>query len=97
MSVEFYRGSPRKFDSRTLNRKTLDRWTGRITTSYWPGLVWERAKGQTQMLEAEPKLPATYYYYSYYYHYWYSYYQMLSILLLLLLSRPVQKCTSKGT
>ena len=29
MSVEFYRGSPGKFDSRTLNRKTLNRWTGR--------------------------------------------------------------------
>ena len=29
MSVEFYRGSPGKFDSRTLNRKTLSRWTGR--------------------------------------------------------------------
>ena len=28
MSVEFYRESPRKFDSRTLNRKTLNRWTG---------------------------------------------------------------------
>ena len=31
MSVEFDRGSPGKFDSRTLNRKTLSRWTGRIT------------------------------------------------------------------
>ena len=30
MSVEFYRGSPGKFDSRTLSRKTLSRWTGRI-------------------------------------------------------------------
>ena len=29
MSVEFDRVSPGKFDSRTLNRKTLDRWTGR--------------------------------------------------------------------
>ena len=29
MSVETYRESPRKFDSRTLNRKTLNRWTGR--------------------------------------------------------------------
>ena len=29
MSVEFYRGSPGKFDSRTLSRKTLSRWTGR--------------------------------------------------------------------
>ena len=29
MSVEFYRESPGKFDSRTLSRKTLSRWTGR--------------------------------------------------------------------
>ena len=29
MSVEFYRESPGKFDSRTLNRKTLKRWTRR--------------------------------------------------------------------
>ena len=28
MSVEFYRGSPGKFDSRTLSRETLNRWTG---------------------------------------------------------------------
>ena len=29
MSVEFYRESPGKFDSRTLSRETLNRWTGR--------------------------------------------------------------------
>ena len=29
MSVEYYRESPGKFDSRTLNGKTLNRWTGR--------------------------------------------------------------------
>ena len=29
MSVEFYRESPGKFDSRNLNRKTLNRWTWR--------------------------------------------------------------------
>ena len=29
MSVEFHRESPGKFDSRTLSRKTLSRWTGR--------------------------------------------------------------------
>ena len=28
MSVEFYRESPGKFESRTLSRKTLNRWTG---------------------------------------------------------------------
>ena len=33
MSVEFYRGSPGKFDSRTLSRETLSRWTGRNSTS----------------------------------------------------------------
>ena len=30
MSVEFHRGSPGKFDSMTLSRETLSRWTGRI-------------------------------------------------------------------
>ena len=29
MSVEFNRESPGKFDSRTLSRETLSRWTGR--------------------------------------------------------------------
>ena len=29
MSVEFDRGSPGKFDTRTLSRETLSRWTGR--------------------------------------------------------------------
>ena len=29
MSVEFYRESTGKFDSRTLSRETLSRWTGR--------------------------------------------------------------------
>ena len=33
MSVEFYRESHGKFDSRTLNRKTLNRWTGRSLVS----------------------------------------------------------------
>ena len=32
MSNEFYRESPGKFDSRTLSRKTLSRWTGRMLT-----------------------------------------------------------------
>ena len=30
MSVESYRESPGKFDSRTFDRKTLTRWTGRV-------------------------------------------------------------------
>ena len=34
MSVEFYRVSPGKFDSRTLSRKTLNRWTGRNTHTH---------------------------------------------------------------
>ena len=29
MSVELYRESPGKFDSRTLSRETLSGWTGR--------------------------------------------------------------------
>ena len=37
MSVEFDRGSPGKSDSRTLNRKTLRRWTGRIGNSLGVG------------------------------------------------------------
>ena len=48
MSVEFYRESPGKFDSRTLNRKTLNRWTGRTSiesldkswSSRWSPEVW---------------------------------------------------------
>ena len=35
MSVEFDRGSPGKFDSRTLSRETLGRWTGRILGTGW--------------------------------------------------------------
>ena len=30
MSVDCYRESPGKFDSRTLSRETLSRWIGRI-------------------------------------------------------------------
>ena len=37
MSVEFHRGSPGKFDSRT-SRETLSRWTGRIHAR---GVQWE--------------------------------------------------------
>ena len=33
MSVEFDRESPGKFDSRTLKRKTLSRWTGRSSNN----------------------------------------------------------------
>ena len=33
MSVEFYRESAGKFDSRTLSRETLSRWTRRIRRS----------------------------------------------------------------
>ena len=35
MSVELYRESPGKFDSRTLSRETPSRWTGR--RSSWKG------------------------------------------------------------
>ena len=34
MSVESYRESPGKFDSRTLNRTTLNRWTGRMRYAF---------------------------------------------------------------
>ena len=33
MSVELYRESPGKFESRTLNMETLNRWTGRTGSS----------------------------------------------------------------
>ena len=39
MSVDFDRGSPGKFDSRTLNRETLDRGIGRIHESCFCILV----------------------------------------------------------
>ena len=36
MSVEFDRGSPGKFDSRTLNRKTFSRWRlGALKVANW--------------------------------------------------------------
>ena len=38
MSVESDRESPGKFDSRTLKRKTLNRWTGRTTC--FPSVLW---------------------------------------------------------
>ena len=37
MSLEFDRESPGDFDSRTLKRKTLNRWTGR-TAAFLPML-----------------------------------------------------------
>ena len=49
MSVESYRESPGKFDSRTLSRETLSRWTGRraVILPSWQGdraYVQERPK-----------------------------------------------------
>ena len=43
MSIDVYRESPGKFDSRTLNRKTLNRWTGRIRMLSAAGerIVWQ--------------------------------------------------------
>ena len=59
MSVEFDRESPGKFDSRTLNRTTINRWTGRKTRS----------------LDRAPlSIIAMTYYYYYYYYYYYNYY-----------------------
>ena len=42
ISVEFYRSSPGKFDSRTPSRKTLSRWTGRSLTGspYFRSETW---------------------------------------------------------
>ena len=40
MSVECYRGSPGKFDSRTLNRKTLNRWTGHIIYVFYTCILY---------------------------------------------------------
>ena len=39
MSVEFDRESPEKFDSRTLSRETLSRWTGR---KQWTTVTWNK-------------------------------------------------------
>ena len=44
MSVELYRESPGKFDSRTLNRITLNRWTGHIMPARSAGAA-RRASG----------------------------------------------------
>ena len=38
MSIEFYRGSPGKFDSRTLSRETLSRWTGNTSRGRLRGI-----------------------------------------------------------
>ena len=35
MAVEFHRGSPGKFDSGTLSRETLGRWTERSFCEFW--------------------------------------------------------------
>ena len=42
MSVECYRESPGMFDSRTLNRTTLNRWTGRMALEK----SYDRAEGE---------------------------------------------------
>ena len=49
MSVEFDRGSPGKFDSRTLSRKTLSRWTGRIGSGMH-GEGWKRVQHRCHIL-----------------------------------------------
>ena len=48
MSAESYRESPGKFDSRTLSRETLSRWTGRFLIAQVAGAA------------AGPDLGATY-------------------------------------
>ena len=54
MSVEFYRGSPGKFDSRTLSRKTLSRWTGR--TASFVAYALRRVKDEHTSLHDSPRL-----------------------------------------
>ena len=49
MSVEFYRESPGKFDSRTLSRKTLNRWTGRNRLVFHHVGTHHRARNQQTM------------------------------------------------
>ena len=57
MSVEFYRESPGKFDSRTLNRKTLNRWTGRSLLKWLSDRpmsnTWKRRRAKQQEFGAE--------------------------------------------
>ena len=74
MFVEFYRGSPGKFDSRTLSRETLTRRTGRN-----PEALPDPAAAQG---EAEVYYFSSSYYYLYhhyvYYHYYYYYYNSIN-------------------
>ena len=60
MSVEFYRGSPGKFDSRTLSRKTLSSGPGVLILFEYN--ISFRA-GVRTLLSFQP-----------YYHYYYYYY-----------------------
>ena len=58
MSVEFDRGSPGKFDSRTLSRETLSRWTGRSHITSRPGErrgLWPSATPKQQTLKNTKK------------------------------------------
>ena len=57
MPVDFDRGSPAKFDSRTLNRKTLSRWTGRITQAS-NGTTQQKSKEIHGKSYGKPKIPA---------------------------------------
>ena len=50
MSVEFDRGSPGKFDSRTLSRETLSRWTGCIEMCATPRVCCKSAATHLNML-----------------------------------------------
>ena len=66
MSVGFYRESPGKFDSRTLNRTTLSMWTGRDSGGPYLG----RETGRTARSAVSP---ANIYTYIYIYIYIYTY------------------------
>ena len=67
MSVECYRESPRKFDSRTLNRKTLNRWTGR--THHAAAELWLAHCAYAMLIIVIITIMVYYCYYCYcYYH-----------------------------
>ena len=70
MSVEFDRGSPRKFDSRTLNRKTPSRWTGRRNL---PSPLLARGRATSKPLSSRREISIYIYIYIYVYIYIYIY------------------------
>ena len=60
MPVEFDRGSPGKFDSRTLSRKTLNRWTGRNGMSLQAAAIKTRCPGASALVKTGRHLPMSF-------------------------------------